>query len=50
MGTTAGEFRSRYPFEVALDDFVRRLIAPFREVFRTFHPLDPGVGYLGQTW
>ncbi len=50
MGTTAGEFRSRYPFDVALNDFVRRLIAPYRVVFRTFHPLDPGVGYLGQTW
>jgi AraC-like DNA-binding protein len=50
MGTTAGEFRARYSFDVALDDFVRRLIVPFREVFRTFHPLDPGVGYLGQTW
>jgi len=50
MGTTAGEFRARFPFDVALDDFVRRLIDPFRTTFRTFHPLDPGVGYLGQTW
>lgn len=50
MGTTAGEFRVRFPFDAALDDFVRRLVDPFRTTFRTFHPLDPGVGYLGQTW
>ena len=50
VGTTAGEFRIRYSFEVALDDFVRRLIAPFRSILRTFHPLDPGVGCLGQNW
>lgn len=50
MGTTAGEFRVRYSFETALSDFIRRLVNPFRSAFRTFHPLDPGVGYLGQTW
>ena len=50
VGTTAGEFRIRYSFELALDDFVRRLVDPFRDTFRTFHPLEPGVGYLGQTW
>jgi AraC-like DNA-binding protein len=49
MGTTAGEFRTRFPFETALEDFVRRLIDPYSSTFRTFHPLDPGVGYLGQT-
>jgi AraC-like DNA-binding protein len=50
LGTTAGEFRIRYSFELALDEFVRRLIAPFRSTLRTFHPLDPGVGCLGQNW
>jgi AraC-like DNA-binding protein len=50
MGTTAGEFRVRFSFALALDEFVRRLVDPFRSTFRTFHPLDPGVGYLGQTW
>ncbi|UCG86306.1 MAG: helix-turn-helix transcriptional regulator [Gemmatimonadota bacterium] len=50
MGMTAGEFRVRFSFELALDDFVRRLVDPFRATFRTFHPLNPGVGYLGQTW
>jgi AraC-like DNA-binding protein len=50
LGTTAGEFRIRYSFESSLDEFVRRLIAPFRSILRTFHPLDPGVGCLGQNW
>ena len=50
LGTTASEFRARYPFDVALEEYIERLIAPFRGTFRTFHPLDPGVGYLGQTW
>ncbi len=48
LGTTAGEFRVRYPFNVALEDFVRRLITPFRRALCTFHPLDTGVGCLGQ--
>jgi AraC-like DNA-binding protein len=49
MGTTAGEFRTRYPFQQALGEFLERLIVPFQHTFSTFHPLDKGVGYLGQT-
>ena len=41
------EFRARYPFDVALDDFLERMIVPFQRTFSTFHPLDQGVGYLG---
>jgi AraC-like DNA-binding protein len=47
LGVTAGEFRRRYPFEVALEDFNARLIVPFRPSFRTFQPLHNGVGDLG---
>lgn len=50
LGMTAAEFRTRCPFAVALHDFLRRLIVPFRPRFRTFHPLDHGVadhGHLG---
>jgi AraC-like DNA-binding protein len=42
-GMTAGEFRRRYSFQGALNDYVTRLIVPFRVTFRTFHPLEPGV-------
>jgi AraC-like DNA-binding protein len=43
LGLTAGEFRRRYPFGTALEDFVARFILPFRPVLRTFHPLENGV-------
>ncbi len=42
LGLTAGEFRRRYPFDVALQDFLSRLIIPFRPSFRSFHPLARG--------
>ncbi len=42
LGMTAAEFRRRYPFPVAVDEFVSRLIVPFRAAFRTFQPLDQG--------
>ena len=48
VGTTASEFRTRYPFDVALGDFLERLIVPFQHTFSTFHPLEQGVGHLGQ--
>ena len=43
LGVTAGEFRKRYAFDAALEDFISRLIVPFRQRFRTFHPLPIGV-------
>jgi len=49
LGKTAGEFRVRYPFDVAIEEFLERLIVPFRQEFGTFRPLEKGVGYLGQT-
>ncbi len=49
LGKTASEFRARYPFDVAMQEFLERLIVPFRHEFGTFHPLENGVGYLGQT-
>lgn len=39
-GLTAAEFRFRYPFELAVADFVSRLILPFRATFSTFHPIE----------
>ena len=47
LGVTASEFRRRYPFEVAVEDFISRLVVPFRPRFRTFYPLN-GMGDLGQ--
>lgn len=47
LGITAVDFRRRYAFDVALADFVARLITPFRETFRTFRPLHHGVADLG---
>lgn len=50
LGVTAGEFRQRYAFGAALDDFIARLIVPYRERFRTFHPLPIGVSDHGPDW
>ncbi len=48
LGVTATEFRRRYPLAAALDDFVSRMIVPFRIRLRTFHPMDHGVDDPGQ--
>ncbi len=50
LGVTAAEFRQRFSFGVALEDFVARLIAPYRECFRQFRPLNKGVTDLGHLW
>ena len=42
LGVTAGEFRRRFPFPVALEDYVTRLVTPFRAAFRTFQPFNVG--------
>ena len=39
VGVTAGEFRRRYTFPVALNEFTARLVAPFQATFRSFDPL-----------
>jgi len=41
-GLTATEFRSRFPFGVALEHFVSTMIQPYREVLCRFHPLNIG--------
>jgi AraC-like DNA-binding protein len=43
LGVTAGEFRRRFPFEVALERYVDLLITPYRETLRAFCPLDAGL-------
>lgn len=48
VGLTASEFRRRHSFNAALQDFVERLIVPFRGVWCTFHPLDHWVGDTGK--
>jgi hypothetical protein len=50
LGVTAAEFRKRFSFEAALDDFVARLIVPYRQCFRQFRPLEHGVTDLGHVW
>ena len=42
LGLTAVEFRHRFPFPVALDRFVALLMEPYRETWRSFHPLATG--------
>jgi AraC-like DNA-binding protein len=42
LGVTAGEYRRRFPFEVALARYVDLLVTPFRETFRAFRPLHAG--------
>jgi AraC-like DNA-binding protein len=39
LGITAVEFRRRFPFEVALERFGELMIEPYREIWRTFHPV-----------
>lgn len=43
LGVTAGEFRHRFPFDVALARYVDLLVAPYREALRAFHPLNAGI-------
>jgi len=42
LGVTAGEYRRRFPFDVALARYVDLLVTPYRETFRTFRPLNAG--------
>jgi AraC-like DNA-binding protein len=42
LGVTAGEFRQRFPFDVALTRFVDLLITPYRDALRALHPLNAG--------
>jgi AraC-like DNA-binding protein len=42
LGVTAGEYRRRFPFDVALARYVDLLVTPYRETFRTFRPLYAG--------
>lgn len=50
LGVTAVEFRRRFPFDVALEDLVARLIVPYRQRFSQFRPLDNGVTDPGYPW
>jgi AraC-like DNA-binding protein len=43
LGVTAGEFRRRFPFDVALARYVDLLITPYREALRAFHPFNAGL-------
>jgi AraC-like DNA-binding protein len=42
LGITASEFRSRFPFPVALEHFVDRMVRPYAATWRGFHPLANG--------
>lgn len=39
LGLTCSEFRRRFPFTVALDRFIRLMIAPHADRWAQFHPL-----------
>ena len=47
LGLSAGEYRSRFPFDVALSRYVDLLITPYREALRSFRPLNAGLGDQG---
>ena len=47
LGVTAGEYRRRFPFEVALARYVDLLVTPYRETFRAFRPINVRVGDQG---
>src|ERR1051326_3905770 len=42
LGVTAGEFRRRFPFDVALARYIDLLITPYRETLRAFYPFNAG--------
>jgi AraC-like DNA-binding protein len=42
LGITASEFRTRFPFQTALDRFVDRMVRPYVPIWRSFHPLAAG--------
>ncbi len=42
LGVTAGEFRRRFPFDVALARYIDLLITPYREALRALHPFNAG--------
>jgi len=42
LGLTALEFRRRFPFPTALERFVALMMDPYRQIWRTFHPLAAG--------
>ncbi|MEO8226172.1 MAG: helix-turn-helix transcriptional regulator [Gemmatimonadota bacterium] len=42
LGITSSEFRQRFPFPLALERFLELMIAPYRSVWREFHPLAAG--------
>jgi AraC-like DNA-binding protein len=48
LGITAGEFRLRFPFDVALARYVDLLVTPYREILRAFQPLTAGSSDQGQ--
>ncbi len=49
LGVTAGEFRRRLPFDVALARFRERLVTPYRDQLLSFHPLGTRPGDHGQS-
>ena len=49
LGLTAGEFRTRYPFDVAIARYRGAFLTPFRERLLAFHPLGTTPGDHGQT-
>jgi len=43
LGLTAGEFRQRFPFDVAVARYIDLLITPYRESLRVLHPFHAGL-------
>ena len=39
LGITSSEFRSRFPFPLAVERFVELMITPYERIWATFHPL-----------
>jgi hypothetical protein len=49
LGITAGEFRRRYPFAIAVARFRSTLLTPYRDRLLAFHPLGTMPGDHGST-
>jgi AraC-like DNA-binding protein len=42
LGITASEFRQRFPFSIARDRFIERMVQPYVKLWEAFHPLAKG--------
>jgi hypothetical protein len=43
LGITSSEFRTRFPFPLAVERFLELLVQPYLSIWAGFHPLAAGL-------